>query len=160
MRELGEVIDGDLMPARLGHVESLVAMDMDGLDAASIAFEEMGALLWAAEAAHSAARVAKRQGLARRAAEARQRAARLTDQCEGARTPGLATTEEVTPLTRREREVAELAARGLTSKDIAEKLFVSTRTVENHLQRTYEKLAVRGRIELADALDVDAEGGT
>lgn len=159
MRELGGMIDGNLMPARLAHVEALIAMDMDGLDEASLAFERIGALLWAAEAAHSSARVAKRQGLARRAAEARQRAARLADQCEGARTPGLATTEEVTPLTRREREVAELAARGLTSKEIAEKLFVSTRTVENHLQRTYEKLGVRGRVELADALGVDGESG-
>jgi DNA-binding CsgD family transcriptional regulator len=33
---------------------------------------------------------------------------------------------------------------------------VSTRTVENHLQRAYEKLGVRGRVELADALGTDA----
>jgi DNA-binding CsgD family transcriptional regulator len=33
---------------------------------------------------------------------------------------------------------------------------VSTRTVENHLQRTYEKLGVSGRSELAEALGNDA----
>ena len=55
-------------------------------------------------------------------------------------------------LTRREREVAELAARDLSSREIAEQLVLSARTVENHLQRAYEKLGVRGRGELRDAL--------
>ena len=77
--------------------------------------------------------------------------------CEGARTPALTAGSEATPLTRREREVAELAARGATSRDIAEKLFVSSRTVENHLQRAYEKLGVRGRADLATALGIEAD---
>jgi DNA-binding NarL/FixJ family response regulator len=55
-------------------------------------------------------------------------------------------------LTKRELEVATLAARGLSSREIAETLVVSTRTVENHLQRAYEKLGVSGRTELAGAL--------
>ena len=99
----------------------------------------------------------QRDGLARRASEAAQRSARLAAECEGARTPALVAGTESTPLTRREREVAELAARGATSRDIAEKLFVSSRTVENHLQRAYEKLGVRGRTELADALGITAD---
>ena len=56
------------------------------------------------------------------------------------------------PLTDREREIAQLAARGLTSRAIAEQLVVSTRTVENHLQRVYMKLGVSGRSELADVM--------
>jgi DNA-binding CsgD family transcriptional regulator len=48
--------------------------------------------------------------------------------------------------------VATLASQGLSSREIADALFVSPRTVENHLQRAYEKLGVRGRSELADAL--------
>ena len=64
----------------------------------------------------------------------------------------MATGSEPGALTKREQEVATLAARGLTSRDIAETLVVSTRTVENHLQRAYEKLGVRSRVELADAL--------
>ena len=56
------------------------------------------------------------------------------------------------PLTRREREVAELAAQGLASKAIAERLFVSTRTVDSHLLRVYTKLGVRSRAELAGTL--------
>jgi DNA-binding NarL/FixJ family response regulator len=69
-------------------------------------------------------------------------------------TPALAAGSELdevaAPLTRREEEVAGLAARGLTSKDIAERLFLSVRTVDNHLQRAYTKLGVSSRRELAD----------
>ena len=55
-------------------------------------------------------------------------------------------------LTTRERQVAELAADGAKSREIADQLFLSPRTVENHLQRVYAKLGVNGRVELAPAL--------
>jgi DNA-binding CsgD family transcriptional regulator len=58
-----------------------------------------------------------------------------------------------TPLTQREREVAALAAAGLGNRAISERLFVSLRTVENHLQRIYDKLGVAGRQELSAALE-------
>jgi DNA-binding CsgD family transcriptional regulator len=56
------------------------------------------------------------------------------------------------PLTRREKEVALLAAEGIASKDIAERLFLSPRTVDNHLQSVYAKLGVTSRAELRAAL--------
>ncbi|HYT38943.1 MAG TPA: helix-turn-helix transcriptional regulator, partial [Acidimicrobiia bacterium] len=56
-------------------------------------------------------------------------------------------------LTGREWEVAALAARGLSNRDIAALLVVSVRTVENQLHRVYAKLAVGGREELAPALE-------
>jgi DNA-binding CsgD family transcriptional regulator len=152
MRDLGTRVDGAYLPARLAHTEALVTSDAAGLMAAADAFERIGARLLAAEAAAAAARAFTRDGLARRASEAGQRAVRLADACEGARPLALSDEAEVSRLTRREREVAELAASGLTSREVAEKLFVSTRTVENHLQRAYEKLGVRGRAELSDAL--------
>jgi len=155
IRELGDWVDGAYLPARLAHAEALVSSDAAGLAAAADAFESIGALLLASEAAAAAARAFTRDGLSRRASEARQRAIRLADACEGARPAALSDDTEVTPLTRREREVAELAANGLTSREVAEKLFVSTRTVENHLQRAYEKLGVRGRAELTEALGDD-----
>ena len=52
-------------------------------------------------------------------------------------------------LTTREREVAELAASGLANKEIAKRLFVSVNTVEKTLSKTYAKLGVRSRTELA-----------
>lgn len=57
------------------------------------------------------------------------------------------------PLSDREREVASLAAEGLTSGAIAERLSRSVRTVDNHLHRAYRKLDVDGRDELAVVLD-------
>ncbi|MCU6479889.1 helix-turn-helix domain-containing protein [Arthrobacter sp. A2-55] len=52
-------------------------------------------------------------------------------------------------LTRRELEIARLAAGGLTDKDIAAELHVSVRTVEGHLYRSYGKLGITARSELA-----------
>jgi pimeloyl-ACP methyl ester carboxylesterase/DNA-binding CsgD family transcriptional regulator len=51
-------------------------------------------------------------------------------------------------LTRRERDVMALAVQGLTARDIAERLFISTRTVETHIANSYTKLGVSSRVEL------------
>ncbi len=56
-------------------------------------------------------------------------------------------------LTTSERRVAELAAGGVSNKEIAQSLFVTLRTVEMHLSNTYSKLEIRSRHELAAALD-------
>jgi DNA-binding CsgD family transcriptional regulator len=58
-------------------------------------------------------------------------------------------------LTASERRVAELAASGLRNTDIARQLFVTTKTVETHLSRTYRKLGVAGRNGLASLLSPD-----
>jgi DNA-binding CsgD family transcriptional regulator len=52
-------------------------------------------------------------------------------------------------LTPREREVAALAAEGLTAREIGERLFIGERTVETHLARVYPKLDVSSKVELA-----------
>ena len=51
-------------------------------------------------------------------------------------------------LTRREREVVELARQGLSNRDIADQTSTSVRTVEGHLMRAYAKLGVAGRDDL------------
>ena len=80
-------------------------------------------------------------------------APRLVDACDSPRTPALVTTESPVPLTAREREICTLAAAGASSPDIAAKLYLSVRTVNNHLQRAYTKLGVSNRRELAATLD-------
>ena len=50
--------------------------------------------------------------------------------------------------------VALLAARRIPSKEIAQRLEVSRRTVDNHLHRVYSKIGVMGRDELAEALGI------
>jgi non-specific serine/threonine protein kinase len=52
-------------------------------------------------------------------------------------------------LSAREREVAVLVAEGLTSRDSAERLVVSERTAENHVQRVLNRLDLRSRAQLA-----------
>lgn len=52
-------------------------------------------------------------------------------------------------LTDRETEVLRLVAKGMTARKIAEKLVLSHRTVENHVQSTLRKLQLHNRVELA-----------
>jgi DNA-binding NarL/FixJ family response regulator len=51
-------------------------------------------------------------------------------------------------LTARENEVLRLVAKGYAYREIAEKLFVSVKTVQNHVQNILTKLQLRGRYEL------------
>jgi DNA-binding CsgD family transcriptional regulator len=78
------------------------------------------------------------------------RQTKLVAACEGARTPNLAPISAI--LTRREHEVAVLASRGLSDREIAASLHLSVRTVQSHLQRTYRKLRINGRSALPSSL--------
>ncbi|SNY62970.1 LuxR C-terminal-related transcriptional regulator [Paractinoplanes atraurantiacus] len=60
---------------------------------------------------------------------------------------GAQTTGKV-ELTTQERQVAELAAQGLSNRVIADRLFISARTVSTHLSRVYRKVGVRSRRQL------------
>ena len=59
----------------------------------------------------------------------------------------------VDELTASERRVARMAAEGMSNKQIAQALFVTVKTVETHLYRTYQKLDVSSRAQLAQALE-------
>ena len=53
------------------------------------------------------------------------------------------------PLSRRQRAVAELIARGLTNREIAAELVLSERTVDAHVEHSRAKLGVRSRTQIA-----------
>jgi DNA-binding NarL/FixJ family response regulator len=145
-------VDGALLPALARHAAALAARDAGLLEAAGQELEGLGLELDAAEALAAAATAhaaAGRRGPARRATA---ESARLARDCEGARTPALAalapSASRAGALTRRELEVATLAARGLANEQIADRLVVSVRTVESHLYRAFAKLGIGGREEL------------
>jgi DNA-binding NarL/FixJ family response regulator len=60
----------------------------------------------------------------------------------------------VASLTGRELEIASLVVDRLTNREIAETLFLSTKTVETHLRNTFSKLGVSSRREMARVLEV------
>ena len=95
----------------------------DSLDQAVITFDELGSAGWAEQSRSELARV-------------------------GARRPRAA--GKLTPT---EQRVAGLAADGLSNKQIAHTLYVTVHTVEVHLSRTYSKLGVRSRSQLAGRIN-------
>jgi DNA-binding NarL/FixJ family response regulator len=89
------------------------------LDASLATFERLGSPLWAEKAKSEIQRLGLRKA------------------------PG------GSELTETERQVADLAISGLTNAQIALELFMSKRTVEAHLSRTYRKLGVKSRTQMA-----------
>ena len=67
-------------------------------------------------------------------------------------TPGPLSPSSGTRLTTQELQIARMAAAGLTNKEIADRLYLSHRTVGAHLYRIYPKLGVTSRVQLRDAL--------
>jgi DNA-binding CsgD family transcriptional regulator len=152
MVAVADATDSALLHARAAHVVAIEADDPTRLAQAAEGFETLGMDLPAAEAWWSACDALRRRGEPRQASAADRRAASLAALCQGVRTPGVIRLDTVVPLTTREREVADLASRGLSGPEIAARLFLSSRTVDNHLQKAYAKLGVHGRRELAEAL--------
>jgi len=152
LKELAGLLEGRLVPLLATSAAALAAGDGAVLDRVAAAFEDLGALLLAAEAAAAAARAHQAAARDARANASQERAATLATACQGARTPGLGPAALTSVLTHREREVAMLAAARTPSREIATRLDLSVRTVDNYLGRAYAKLGVASRTELAALL--------
>jgi DNA-binding NarL/FixJ family response regulator len=120
--------------------------------AVSAELEAAQRLLFAADAAAQAAVIARKNGRLPEAAVAAARAAELAERCDGARTPALVAATSALPFRDREREIALLAAAGLTNRAIAERLQLSVRTVESHIYRAYTRLGLADRAALVAAV--------
>jgi DNA-binding CsgD family transcriptional regulator len=152
LRWLVGVVDGPLVRAHFGHAVAVADGDPDALQVVVADYEALDVLAYAAEAAAELGELLQRRGEGRLATAAMQRSTELATRAGGLRTPPLARGAGVEPLTAREREVALLAAGGRSSREIADVLYLSTRTVETHLARVYRKLGISTRSELAAAL--------
>ena len=150
--QVAERVDGAWSTAIAAHAAAILTSDTVALEAAAEAFAVIGSSLVAAELWASASTARQAEGLQARANAAARRSLALAELSEGARTPALSGTVTLTPLTRRERETATLAASGATNAQIAHTLSISERTVESHLSSTFVKLGISGRNQLAEAL--------
>jgi DNA-binding CsgD family transcriptional regulator len=121
------------------------------LDEVAAGFEALDGLMFAADAYAAAATAWRRDGNPRKAAASEQRVAELIRRC-GAAPTMVPAADLVVPLTPREREIVLLVADGRSTKEAAEQLYLSPRTVSNHLQNAYTKLGVSKRSELSAAL--------
>ena len=134
------------------HAAALAADDPAALQAASVQLELAELLVPAADAAAQAAELYRQRAEPAATAVAAARAGALARTCGTARTPALLAAATPFRITRREREVATLAATGLSNREIAQRLQVSVRTVEGHIYRACTKLGVGDRATLADWL--------
>lgn len=160
-------------PQTLGEARRVMARitdDPELLEKAIADLDESAAALELAKCLFDLGRMERRGGQRTAAAALLQRAVEVADRC-GARGLAEAALGELTvlrsrpqtlafsgldALTASERRVARLAAQGLSTKQIAQMLYVSSRTVENHLSRVYRKLDIPGRDGLRGRLGEEA----
>ncbi|MDD7921431.1 helix-turn-helix transcriptional regulator [Actinomycetospora callitridis] len=152
LRALAETLGTPRARAAAVHAAGLAAQDPHALLAAADDLEACGLLLAAADAAAHAAGAARDQGQLALGGDAADRAGALAERCEGASTPALALARAPLPVSSREREVAVLAAEGLSNRQIAARLHVSVRTVESHIYRACTRLGLADRAALAAAV--------
>ncbi|MFJ3229276.1 LuxR C-terminal-related transcriptional regulator [Streptomyces sp. NPDC086783] len=148
MREKSIWGDGSLASARSNFVVALENGDPSELERVGVECEALGAHLLAAESWLSAAGRWQKNGQPSKAGRAQERGQVVLGWCEGARTPLLSGVQITGALTKREHEIALMAASGTASKEIADELDLSVRTVNNHIQRIFAKLGISRRKDL------------
>lgn len=134
--------EGALMPALAAHGAAAAARRPTDLLESGERLATLGLVASAGDAALAAAQLFRAAGRGDAAEAATRQASKWSGSDGGASHD----------LTARELEIARSAADRWSSREIAERLGVSVRTVDNHLNRVYRKLAISGRPELADAL--------
>ncbi len=150
--------DNELVHARAAHAAALAADSAIGLVAVGETFLKLGSVIVAAEAAMQASSSFQRSGDVRHANASALRSAAMVTGTDIAPLANASSTSTLTPLTAREREIAYLASQGSSNKEISDVLFLSTRTVENHLSKVFVKLGVTSRQGLQTALAMGATG--
>ncbi len=151
LEEVASSADGEFFALLASHARGVVEGDADRIDAVARRLADLKLVGAAAEASDDLAGVL-RGARSPGAAEAERRAIMLRS---------MVPATEVVALTQRELEVARAAAGRRRSREIADDLGLSVRTVDNHLRAVYRKLGIGGRDELDEALrDVGLSPGS
>jgi DNA-binding NarL/FixJ family response regulator len=151
LRELTDLVEGPRAVLSARFADALHAGDGGELAATSEDFEAMGDLVAAIDCAAHAALAYRRRDRRGAALSCATRAQALAQRC-GANTPALRQAAEPLPLTDREREIIELLRQGLSTRAVAARLTLSTRTIEGHIYRAMAKTGTTSRDELAALL--------
>ncbi|KOV79149.1 hypothetical protein ADL03_38565 [Nocardia sp. NRRL S-836] len=143
--ELAKSRKDPLTTAYASHAQARALRDPAGLEEVATAFLACGVTLFAAEALAEASRLSRLHDRPREADRLERQASALAESFDGATTPGLVVTSTLVALTPRQLEIARLAVAGLTNAEIADRLAIAKRTVDNHLHTTYAAVGVTGR---------------
>ncbi len=137
-------VEGRILLAQIAHIRAAELRSYAPLAAVAEEFERIGSPHFAAECWVASA--AATDATSRQSSRSLQRAADLG----GGTAAGAGALASQASLTPRERDVVGLVVLGLTSREIAERLGISRRTVETHLGNAYLKADVRDRAGLID----------
>jgi DNA-binding NarL/FixJ family response regulator len=149
LAQLASEGDSVLTEARAGHAVALAESDAQALLAAGNRLAAIGCDAAAVEAIADASREFLSQGRHDSARRAAVRARELHPASQGWELPLIDGIDGVaTELTRREAQIATLAANGLTNQQIADQLVLSVRTVETYIYRAMHKRGVNNRRDL------------
>jgi DNA-binding CsgD family transcriptional regulator len=141
--------DAPLVAAYASHAAALAADDGGRLLDVVDEMEAIGALRYATEAAAHAGSAFALEGRSDSARRAASRSRELLSRGQGGVAPPLPGVDDgAISLTKREKQLVELASRGLSNAEMAERLVLSVRTVESHLYRAMHKLGVSDRHDL------------
>jgi DNA-binding CsgD family transcriptional regulator len=148
LHELATLVEGPRVGVAARFADALCGDDGGELAAVSKEFEQIGDLVAALDAAAHAAMAYRRRSRRGSAYGCAARAQALAEQCGGASTPALREVVEPLPLSAREREIVMLIRGGLSSREVAERLTISARTVEGHIYQAMRKTGAASRDEL------------
>jgi len=145
--------DSRLSSLYADHIRARAVADGAALMGVADGFADVGMTRYAAEAAAHAAEAFAAEGRQDSARRAATRCRELHGRGQGGRLPEMRGIDaDSVVLSPREAQLVDLAARGLTNAEIADRLVLSVRTVESHIYRAMQKLGVSDRRELPTRL--------
>ncbi|WP_427015902.1 LuxR C-terminal-related transcriptional regulator [Pseudarthrobacter sp. P1] len=159
LQELAEVVQSRHRDFYVAYGQAMASQKGEMLQDASTMATMQGFDLIAAELAATAQERFSESGQQQKSRKAAAMLLTLRDRLPGIASQAFGSADHP-ELTRREAEIAKFVAAGLSNNDIATRLHVSLRTVEGHLYRTFIKLDIKSREELAHMARALESAGT